>query len=233
MSTCAFKEIYLKKVKLYDDFSRYEDSNNLILKFLLKNINLKNKVVLDIGAGTGKYARLLHGKAGLYYAMEPSAPMRRFMRKRFRNTINIKIFNGKAEKIPLKPDSVDVVISIWAFTTKEVDKKKGIKEIKRVLKPKGGIILVENCPTGELMDIWEKTNQHYIKTYTRNLIKRVKKLHPFKLYTLKSCFKFPTLKLTADCFGTIFGDRTRRFILKNKKTKIKHNIALFRGVNNK
>lgn len=42
--------------KLYDRFSRYEDSKNQIFEFIKRKIDLKNKIILDLGAGTGRYS---------------------------------------------------------------------------------------------------------------------------------------------------------------------------------
>ncbi|MDI6105671.1 methyltransferase domain-containing protein [Actinoplanes sp. NEAU-A12] len=95
--------------------------------------------VLDLGAGTGKFTRLLL-EAGLdVVAVEPSAPMRDHLAA---VAGKAKIFEGTAESIPLPDDAVDAVVVAQAWHW--VDPVRAVPEVARVLRPGGTLSLVWN-----------------------------------------------------------------------------------------
>ena len=94
-------------------------------------------VVLDLAAGTGKLTELLTGFARVI-AVEPVAEMRTELgRLPF-----VEALDGKAEAIPLRDAAVDAVLVAQAFhwfATAEA-----LREIHRVLRPRGGLGLLWN-----------------------------------------------------------------------------------------
>ncbi|MGC0153212.1 class I SAM-dependent methyltransferase [Chromobacterium vaccinii] len=69
-------------------------------------------VALDLGAGTGKFTRLLAGVAGEVAAVEPVDQMRAELQA---GLPGLKALKGTAESIPLPDASVDVVTCAQAF----------------------------------------------------------------------------------------------------------------------
>lgn len=97
------------------------------------------KLVVDLGAGTGKFTTHLIQTGADVTAVEPVRPMLDELRRAFPSA-NAK--EGSANRIPLNDETVDVVICAQAFhwfATSET-----LNEIKRVLKPKGILGLVWN-----------------------------------------------------------------------------------------
>jgi SAM-dependent methyltransferase len=95
--------------------------------------------VVDLGAGTGKLARLLARHAGRVIAVEPSTSMREALA---RLLPVVELHAGSAESIPLPSGSVDAVFAAQAFHWFEVT--AAAREIARVLRPGGGLGLVWN-----------------------------------------------------------------------------------------
>ncbi|WP_242454112.1 class I SAM-dependent methyltransferase [Bailinhaonella thermotolerans] len=95
--------------------------------------------VLDLGAGTGQFTRLL-AEAGLtVYAVEPSAPMRERLGALVPEVI---VREGTAERIPLDDASVDAVVMAHAWHW--VDPALAVPEVARVLVPGGTLSLLWN-----------------------------------------------------------------------------------------
>jgi ubiquinone/menaquinone biosynthesis C-methylase UbiE len=95
------------------------------------------RVVLDLGAGTGKLTRTLVETGARVVAVDPIATMRDELE---RILPGVESLEGVAEKIPAETDSVDVVTAATAFHwfANEV----ALSEILRVLHPTGEFLIV-------------------------------------------------------------------------------------------
>lgn len=111
------------------------------IEFLVNNLQInKSSVVVDLGAGTGKFTKFLIPFSNHVLAVEPVGGMR----KKFASLYpDIKILIGSAEKIPIDDHSVDAVVVAQAFHW--FDGPKALQEIHRVLKPKGKLGLIWNA----------------------------------------------------------------------------------------
>ncbi len=98
-----------------------------------------SSTVVDLAAGTGKFTRHLVKTEGRVVAVEPVAGMRcGFLRA----LPTCDLVGGLAESIPLRDSSVDAVVAAQA--SHWFDGEKALKEIDRVLRPRGGLGLVWN-----------------------------------------------------------------------------------------
>ncbi len=102
-----------------------------------------NGPILEIGAGTGTNLRYYPKNTKLIF-LEPNPIMRKHIeRKTLHSGIKIIVLKNNAEKIPLKDESVDFVVSTLVLCSVEnVDKV--LKEIYRVLKKGGKFIFIEH-----------------------------------------------------------------------------------------
>jgi SAM-dependent methyltransferase len=97
------------------------------------------KVVLELGAGTGKLTRELVDQGHAVFATEPDEAMLAVLRERVPE-VSAKV--ATAEDIPANDRSVDVVVVAQAFHW--FDHEVALPEIARVLKPGGHVALVWN-----------------------------------------------------------------------------------------
>jgi ubiquinone/menaquinone biosynthesis C-methylase UbiE len=95
--------------------------------------------VLDLGAGTGKFTRLLAPTGARLIAVEPANGMRITLSQILPG---VEIWEGTAESIPLPDASVDAVTVAQAFHWFQPE--KATTEIHRVLRPGGGLALIWN-----------------------------------------------------------------------------------------
>jgi ubiquinone/menaquinone biosynthesis C-methylase UbiE len=94
--------------------------------------------VVDLAAGTGKLTRLLAERFARVVAVEPD--------ERMRALLDVESVAGAAERIPLPDASADAVFVGDAFHW--FDAPVALAEIARVLRPRGGLVLLWN-------DWWE------------------------------------------------------------------------------
>ncbi len=102
----------------------------------------KDRFYIDVGCGTGNYTIELQKKGGNWMGIDPSKRMLEAARAR---TTEIEWKIGKAENMPLKNEIVDGVLAsltIHHWT----DLKLAFKEIYRILKPEGKIVLFTSTP---------------------------------------------------------------------------------------
>ncbi len=95
--------------------------------------------VVDVGAGTGKFARQLAARDLRVTGVEPIVEMRRIFE---RTVAGADAVEGTAESIPLGDAVADAVTAAQAFHW--FDPVRALPEIHRVLRPGGGVALIWN-----------------------------------------------------------------------------------------
>lgn len=107
--------------------------------YLYRLVDLNEKVVLDVGAGTGRLTFAASKKAKMVYASEPCDMLREYMRDYIKNNkiSNVRVLDGFVECLPFEDDTFDVVISGHVIGD---DYDKEIAELSRVVKNGGYIV---------------------------------------------------------------------------------------------
>tara|TARA_B100000767_G_scaffold118248_1_gene112906 strand:- start:585 stop:1331 length:747 start_codon:yes stop_codon:yes gene_type:complete len=138
--------------------------------------------VLEVGCGPGSFAEDLVGLD--VTCLDPSAEMLRVARKRVdsarkaRGEEPAQYVEAIAESIPLPDDTFDRVFCLFSFRDFQ-DKKKGLEEIFRVLKPGGQLVI---CDAGKANWLHGLAGRIWMATIVQ-LIARVitkEKDHPWK-----------------------------------------------------
>jgi SAM-dependent methyltransferase len=97
------------------------------------------RVVADLGAGTGKFTRLLVASGARVLAVEPVAGMRAELRQAVPAA---EVLDATAQAIPVKDGSLDAVTAAQAFHWFAGDRV--LTEIHRALRADGGLGLIWN-----------------------------------------------------------------------------------------
>jgi SAM-dependent methyltransferase len=108
--------------------------------FVAERLDLApGRVLLELGAGTGKLTRLLAPSGARIVAVEPVAAMRRTLRGAAPAAAAL---DAVAEDLPLSDDSVDAAVAAQAFHW--FDGTRAVAELARVLPAGGPLALVWN-----------------------------------------------------------------------------------------
>lgn len=107
----------------------------------------KDRRILDVGGGTGALARHLHKAAGAQVTvLDPTPEMLRYIPA----DGPIHGVVGAAEAMPFTDDSFDALIVTDAFHHFR-DQPGAVAEFRRVVRPGGGVVVVELDPHGFVM----------------------------------------------------------------------------------
>ena len=111
-----------------------------IVAWVVERLGLApGRTVVDVGAGTGKFTRLLVPSGARVIAVEPLAEMRAQLSAA---ASGVDVLAGSAEQLPLEDATVDAVAAAAAFHWFELD--RALPELHRVLRPGGRLAIVHN-----------------------------------------------------------------------------------------
>lgn len=113
----------------------------------------KGMKVLEVGCGSGAFTTFVAraiGNDGEVFALDIQPEMLKQIEKKLkqpenRDIENIRLIEGDALNLPFEDNSFDLVYTVTVF--QEIpDKNRALKEMKRVLKPKGILAITEFLP---------------------------------------------------------------------------------------
>src|SRR6266566_3817337 len=136
---------YWKTPDLYEELIEGEQLHPGIFRQLEPDI--RDKVVLDAGAGSGRASfECVRYGARKVYAVEPSPGLIRILWQKLASQPGpccIMPFQGRFDKLPLTDDSVDMALSCSAFTSDPAQGGElGLAEFRRVTKSGGKIVII-------------------------------------------------------------------------------------------
>ena len=174
----------IKEIELHKDLAnKYENIrgrnkcsihyNTVWTKFMLNLIDKDYKKVLDYGCGTCLFYSFFEKKD--YTGIDISKEMLDVAKKNYKN---IKLIEADCENLPIKNNTYDLVIG-RGILHHLPNPEKGIKEIMRVTKPNGLILISEpkyNIFLELLRRIIRKTTKHFSETHKDFSEKEIKNM---------------------------------------------------------
>lgn len=212
---------YYEENDVYEIFSIAEDYPNKIYECLYPKI--KDKIVLDLGCGTGKFMQKFYKDTIKYYGLDLSNEQLNIAKGKVKSN-NVEFICCSAENIPLPDNSVDVIISTWVLGTILEDDRRNqvLNEMKRVLKKDDSIYLVENDIGGEFEEI---RNRYPDITRTKEYNDWIES-HGFICNNkFETYFKFDNENQAKNVFANIWGNEIGNKVNSNI---IKQNIVIYK-----
>jgi ubiquinone/menaquinone biosynthesis C-methylase UbiE len=152
------EEIYKTEGDKYEALIAREDYQGNIMKSLREIAPLENRVVYDLGAGTGRLAGLLAPLVKHVRAFDISEEMLRVCREKLiaSRAVNWQVDIADHRQLPVEDQSADLVVSGWSLSYLAVwnpesarsELEKWLGEMKRILRPNSHIVLFESLGTG-------------------------------------------------------------------------------------
>ena len=139
-----------------EDYSKYRPTYpTSLFEFLYKEYSLKNKTITELGAGTGKFSKIISSYCKQVYYVEPNVDMINKGKEYCKGCKNIVYINKSAEKTELPENSTDIAFAVQSFHWFDQIKLK--KEVSKLLKPDGFFAIVWND--------WVDDNNEFSKEY--------------------------------------------------------------------
>jgi ubiquinone/menaquinone biosynthesis C-methylase UbiE len=168
--------------------------------------DFSSKKILEIGTGPGFVIKeLLKENFSKVYGIDISLDMLfRAKQNNNENSSNLHLFCSKAESLPFKSNSLDIIISRGSiFFWKDIN--KAFKEINRVIKPNGFVLIGGGYGISTPDDIISDINSYYKTNFNKKIKPKLeidflinelkslgyipyvisKKLHGFWIYWIK------------------------------------------------
>lgn len=213
---------YYENNDYYEIFSKAEDGESKVVNYLSKIA--KDKIVLDAGCGTGKFLQILEDVSSKYIGIDLS--FNQLVKAKTKSRKENSIFvNSNLKDTMLCSDSVDLIVSPWVLgtITDLGDRELCLQELKRVLKPGGKIILIENEEDSEFETLRGRDKDTRTKDYNNWILNNGFKVKErFNTY-----FKFDSKDEAQKCFLEIYGVEVASRV---KSEFIEHKIVLFEFV---
>ena len=108
-----------------------------------------NKIVLDVGAGSGRLTFAAAEKAAFVYASEPVGTLREFMRDKIKREQikNVRVLDGLVTELPFPDDIFDIVMSGHVVGD---EREAEIAELTRVCKSGGWLLECAGDSEGDM-----------------------------------------------------------------------------------
>lgn len=126
------------------------DHNEHYHRYLLSRIPEQCRHILEIGCGTGKFTRLLAGRAEKVLALDLSPEMIRLARERSQLYQNIEFVRADVITYPLPDNQFDCIASLT--TLHHLPFEDILKKIAKALKPGGIFICLDLYQRSDLID---------------------------------------------------------------------------------
>lgn len=211
------EEIYKTEGDKYEALIAREDHQGNILKSLQEITPLTDRLVLDLGAGTGRLACLLAPIVKSVHAFDISDEMLRVCREKFTKSgfSNWQVDIADHRNLPVAYGSANLVVSGWSLSylavwnpdTWREELETWMAEMKRVLMPGGFIVLFESLGTG---------NDSPIK------LGHLKDFYPwldemgFQNKWIRTDYKFESLAEAEELSRFFFGDELGKKVRENE-----------------
>ena len=149
-----------------------------------------DKLVLDLGAGTGFHIARFHESAAHVFAVEPhdSSRLRAMARVAASGLTRTSVMAGSAEQILLPDQSVDMIHARFAYFFAP-DCEPGLREVARVLRPGGTAFIIDNDLRTGTFASWVRRSPWSGKT-TPDEVEHFWASHGFTLHRIVSEWRF-------------------------------------------
>ena len=224
------KELWLfdyKQAEAYEKFSKSEDINNLIQKYLKEEYDFSNKIILEIGAGSGKFTGFLSDRSKKVYAVEKIESLLLINKEKHKNKNNVEFILSDIKDVKLEKNSIDYVFAGWSLTSMRDIYDQVFANLYQILKPNGKIIIVDNGGQDEFCKLLG------IEEFTEQMKNEYKKMNFKEKATLDTTIKFANEEVFYGAFPNYKKTVLKTLNIKHKVIIMEKNIGGKENENNR
>ena len=218
---------YRANAEAYDTLIAAEDADFTLLRALAEVTRLEGATVVDVGAGTGRFARMLIGRAAHVHLVEREPAMLDVARRALDGRDDVTFHLADARAIPLAEASVDLAVAGWVFghfphwmpASWQAEVDAAIAEMRRVVRPGGAVVIVETLGTGHT----EPRSHAVLDVYFSHLEAR----HGLARRWLRTDYEFPDAETAAAVCTPFFGEELGARIRREGWARVPECTAMF------
>lgn len=221
--------IYDSRAEEYDALIAAEDADGNLLRTLRELGRLDDAIVADVGAGTGRFARLLASSAAHVHLVDRAPAMLEIARKKLLKiaSVSFSIHVGDARSLPLGDASVHLAVAGWVFghfphwmaETWRDDVDAAVAEMRRVVRSGGKVVIVETLGTGHT----EPRQHPVLDAYFAHLEQH----HGFERRPIRTDYAFADAETAASVCGPFFGEELAQKIRREGWARVPECTAVF------
>jgi SAM-dependent methyltransferase len=217
---------YFEAPEIFDAFCRAEDPDGRISRRLTAHARLGRKVVLEIGCGTGRYAREWAGLAERYFGVERSPGMLALAQRNCADeSMPLEFICGDAARLPFPDETFDRMIAGWVVVNlRPAVRCAVLAEASRVLRAVSGadIWLIENHWSGEFQELRGRRAE-----VEKARIKRLADEWGFEpVEVVETELRFPDARQASHILGWLCGKPVRRKLEERPTHRLSHHVVL-------
>lgn len=212
-----YREIYSSRAVEYEQLIAREDYESNILPALLQIRPLRGLDVVELGAGTGRLARLLAPISHRVLLLDASAHMLGIARQKLRGLglRNWKVAVSDNRSLAIKNEVADIVIAGWSLghftgwypSSWRWEIGRALTEMRRVLRPDGTLIILETQGTGQERPAPPTSD---LSAYYDWL----ERYHGFSSTWIRTDYRFRSISEANNLLSFFFGDEMARRVIR-------------------
>jgi len=183
---------------------------------------IEDRVLLDVGAGVGDRTILYAQLAAQVYALEPDPTVLPILRGRIKSAgvSNTTVVPASADAIPLEDDLVDVACATWAYFFGP-GSEPGLREVDRVVRPGGDLIVVQNYGRDDLAQAWT-SQEAQCEAWPAWFAEQ-----GFACQVVDTVWRFGSPDQGLAVLEFLWGERARAYALEADKVEFEYKVAVY------
>jgi len=214
----TMNEIYKKYATQYDNLVKAEDYQKNVDRYLIENIEWKDKVVYEAGIGTGRLTKIYIQHIKKLYGFDREAHMLEQCKNNLNEYLEKVFLNiGNNECLPVIEKKAEIFIEGWSFGHTIVENNNDIQStterivnnIRRNTTVDSVKIIIETLGTNV-------NEPKYINNDLKQFYRLIEEEYGFKKTIVKTDYKFDDYREAAQIMGFFFGEEMERGIIQRK-----------------